>query len=534
MTKPRAGTSKKKKNRSASSHKSSLALLYQNHYKWLLLGILSLAYLIWFLIFGLRFLSEDFTKQIAQPAGTYPLTDQYSIFLYLVLWVLLKTSELIWIYEILMQFAMVFGIWYALKTLFDLGLSKKAINGIMLFYVFFPMFFYLANYVSKEQPIAVICLILVVEIYKVCVKKQVNLKQCFIIPIFFILLILMKTFFAIMIIAFVACGILVKQLRWKLILIGGVGMITAIVINFGLIAVTGSTSIASKDWMSVPTHASAAIFSDPNSNISDDDRAYFTKIYDTDFFHAKFPDLDSSEWYTRYRPLITDEVRLPLWYTDLNIPEYLAKVTGLCFANFGTCVGSYLSLMSGFYLPTEVQSAALQLPRRPFFVNFTSEGSDVYISTSTVRWSNQDFCSDLENQKSFEEFRTCIVNNIGETGGNQLAYSLEPVVRASLWDKATFPELGQAIISFWDFLSIFLEGFWLFWFTIALLILSYIKPSFRFARSAIWCVVSIYIGLFLTAPVAYERYLWPVYLLLPFVFGVFLSQKQANQKSKRR
>jgi hypothetical protein len=345
----------------------------------------------------------------------------------------------------------------------------------------------------------------------------------------------LKTFFAVLILAFVFL-ILAAPRFWKqLVITGATALVFAFVAQLGLVQALGAESIASHDLLSVPIQASGAIFNDPNADISEEEREYYDNLYNNDYFRELNPDVDPKDWYKRYVGLMSDNLKFPLWYVDMNIPEYLIKTTGLCFKNFGTCVQSYLTLMSGYLVPIEISFPVTGLFRNPTFSQYTSDIGDNFIPTQTVTINSDRLCPTIEDNKplDFEGYKDCMTRVLGDDRGPQVADSVHPFIRDSLLQNSLMPGLAQAWLSVWHTLKFFLEGFWLFWISITLLVISYIRPKFQRVRAMIWFIFSIYIGLFLVSPVAYERYLIPIYLLLPFVIGAFWVEYKRPQRRKQ-
>jgi hypothetical protein len=315
-------------------------------------------------------------------------------------------------------------------------------------------------------------------------------------------------------------------------------------IQVGLVNALGAESIASRDILSVPMQATGAIFNDPNANISAEEREYYDNLYDNDYFRELNPDVDPKDWYKLYVNIMSDKLKFPLWYVDMSVPEYLIKTTGLCFKNFGTCVQSYLTLMTGFYLPIEISFPLVNSFRNPTFSQYTSDIGDNFISTQTNTINNSRICPELEDKTAtgtntgapmpFEGYKECLIRTLGEQRGAAVADSLKPLIRDSLLANSANPGIAQAWLDVWHAGKFFLEGFWVFYISLVLLIISLASPRFKRLRPMIGIVWALYIGLFLVTPVAYERYLIPTYMILPFLIGVFALERLRTKRGQPR
>jgi hypothetical protein len=445
--------------------------------------------------------------------------------------ILYSTGAGVLLYELIANIAIVGLIWYSLVTLHRLGLSRRAVNIIAAVYAFYPMYFFIANFVTKDQLFSAVVFALAIQFYKLIYTKSPGWKHFLIIGSLFGLAILLKTFFAVLILAFVFLIIAAKRF-WKPLSIAGVsGLVLAFVIQIGLVNALGAESIASHDLLSVPIQASGAIFNDPNANISDEERAYYDGLYDNDYFRELNPDVDPKDWYKRYIGLMSDNLKFPLWYVDMNIPEYLAKTLGLCFKNFGTCLSSYFTLMSGWFAPIEISFPVTGQFRNPTFSQYTSDIGDNFVSTKTNGINSERICPTAEPETpplTFDEYKTCLIETLGESQGVAVADSVQPFIRDSLLANSILPGLGQWWLDVWHFLKFFVEGFWVFWTAVALLIICFVRKKYARIRPMVGYIFAIYIGLFLVAPVAYERYIIPIYLILPFLIGTFLVEKKRS------
>jgi hypothetical protein len=517
---------------------------YTTYYKWLLLAAIALVYIFWFLLYGMNFFIGDFVEEISEAEGIHELTDQHSLIVTLLLRLVLSTGIGILLFELIANIGIVAMIWYSLVTLHNLGLSRKCTNAIAAVYCFFPMYFFIANFMSKDQLFCSVVFALAVQLYKLLNTKNYQLKQFIIIGILFGGSILLKTFFAILILAFVFFAIAVKRFWKPIIITGSVALVSALVIQVGLVNALGAKSIASHDILSVPMQATGAIFNDPNANISEEDREYYDNLYNNDYFRELNPTVEPELWYTLYVNLMSDKLKFPLWYVEMNIPEYVGRTTTLCFKNFGTCVQSYLTLMSGFFLPIEISYPLTNSFRNPTFSQYTSDIGDNYISTQTNTINSGRICSELEDTTStgtiaatpltFEGYKECLIRTLGESRGAAVADSLHPLIRDSLLGNSIAPGLAQTWLDVWHAGKFFLEGFWVFYVSLVLLIIALAHPRFKRLRPMIAIVWVLYIGLFMVSPVAYERYLIPTYMILPFLIGVYILERKRSRRGQAR
>ncbi|MDR2538826.1 MAG: hypothetical protein LBC43_04230 [Bifidobacteriaceae bacterium] len=516
---------KKSKLKARSTRSNSL---YVKYYKWWLLGVLVIAFGFYFGLFFTAFGIVDFYDEVSEVTGFGYPSDKHSLFLGFILRPLFLTGHGLLIYELINQVLVVWILWKALMLLDSLGTARKVINGLVIFYVLYPYSFFISNYLSKDQLLAVITFAFFVQLFKVSKIKDPTKKDWLVLGIWLALTILLKVFSVLLVFALIPVWWKHRRRTKIFALVGAVSVILPLLFNQIAMIAYGIHSRNDVQASNVAIVVAGQIFGDPNATISEDQRQYYEDLYKNSAFEAFNPGLDVTRWWEASNPFLSDKLKDPLLSSDVNVWDLNSRTLGLCFSNLGTCLRSYLVLMSGYYMPYEILYATTGLVRYPYFSNWTrSDNLDSILPTSTITWNTLRFCGEAGTDGQpvgepidFERYKSCMVENIGENG-NPVADSLRPAIRATPLSGSLMPSVAQGLIDIANFFKFFLEGFWLFWTSLTLLIISLIKKQFENIRPLLWGIMIFYLGLFVFSPISYERYLFPLYWLLPFVIGTF-------------
>jgi len=505
--------------------------LKSKNFQWFLLGYLFLIYFIYWLCFKQSFISNDLFNdtlyEMYVPDSNYPQPE----FLAFLLKILFYTGHGFLLFEFLIQILFVFALWWGLKELIAINIKPLYFWLIFAYWTVFPMIPFIFYYTSKDQYISVLIFLLGILIFKIL--KQKNLSTSLMIEVILVLILLAlfrPLYLSLMIGVFLI--LIIKNQEWKkFIIIGVVATGSFLIINFAVDAVMPNQTVNSSEALSVPIQEIGAIFSNDNSNIPDDLNQYFTETF------------GSKTFYQSYDPIISDPEKILIRNEEFSTGEFVFNSQKLCLLNFGTCVGAWFNLESGFFLPKPLQSLIVNsqyqdssnAPQEEIWNYF-----EIRTSTNKYRQSENYYEAFLYSMISSYGIESDICENfqsnslscledpdntpLGEDG-SIAAQNLDDYYNKSIFDHTLFGESTINYFVFFNALSILQDGWWLFYLSFILFGISLFKKSYRIFLPLSSLPVLIYLELLISAPISYERYLFPLYLLVPFILFLFLQKK---------
>jgi hypothetical protein len=527
---------KKNPNRFKSSQRSSKnrgfsAWVDQNFF-WASLGFIAFWYLLWLVIFGVGFFEWDFMNSAmlwATGDAKFGGGQQAAVFTLLSL--LFNTHAGILLYELFISAALVALIWYSVLVLRKTGITRRWLWILMSFYCLFPEFIYIAGYAGKDQFISVGILAFLVKLYSVWRFKQVNWKDLTILGLLMALNVTLKVANIVIAIALIAMVWNMRKYWVKMAIM----TVTAVMLGYGIQTgsgvfiqikdATSSVAISPNMPIAIPgmpwqSQAVGNIFSNPNANITPKAKAYYDSTM-------------SPEFWTHYNPFTSDVmVRYAIPGAE---PVGDNDFWNLCFSNFGDCMMGWFKLESWMILPKDILRPLWRpddASVRPYFIGNFNPTSVPTFNT------NEHICVGLSEGFTKEDLKNCIMTNYGtdESRASAFVDSWSPFIRADITTGRPIPALTEGMYNLMNSGTILMDGFWLFWATLVMLIIAIVKRNYRKLIPLLLVPISIYGSLIMFAPTTYERYLFPIFYCVPFLIVVFVAHKQnlANRKSKNK
>jgi hypothetical protein len=194
-------------------------------------------------------------------------------------------------------------------------------------------------------------------------------------------------------------------------------------------------------------------------------------------------------------------------------------------------MGGWFKLESWLFMPKDLMRT-IWLPEdtsvQPYFiVNFSP--------TSVPDFNvNTHICpSGLQTGFTKDDIKTCLINYWGASEDRATAFadSWEPLIREGYATGKPFPGLTEAFVNLGVSGNILFDGFWLFWVVLVLLIIAIVRKKYHKLLPFLLVPVTIYGSIILFAPLAYERYTFPIFFCVPFLIAIFIAEKSRRSKS---
>jgi hypothetical protein len=569
---------------------NALVQRFFNHdtIRWTTLGILIIVFTFWFVIMGNCYLYGDMAESVGQAAGTTQVSEQHTLFIVLFLRLFWGTGNAIFIYNVVTWIGLILAMWFSLCTLNKLGVKWGWVLGLTLFYCFYPQYMWISSFSSKDQLISIAFLFLTTLFIRWTQKSKLELTD-FIqmgVAIYFTLIFKMVDICIVFALLFLC---LKFKKYWKNIAIMS---IIAVVLALGTFTTFKITMVQNNNPLAVqaaekkaqeeaadpsntnsaqeqkpdlglldtllsvlggpfsPTQQLAVAFENPNANIPQADREFFEYTS------------GNPQWYAQAHPILGDFSGAAIGkahpYTQA---EFIPHYWSICSKNLGDCFKGWFQQQMGFFIPKYWQGAMTNTPARPIMVSLSiipETNKTEFLPTNYSEMPtavSQRFCNDpsFSGPMTDELYKQCFVKELGEQQGNLTYENVKQYIKQDVYDKQINPGLAKGLVHFWahdnyeggegGFLAFFstlmLDGFWLFWAVVIMLIIAYRKKMYKFIP-AIWIPTSFYIFYLIFSPVAYERYVWPMFMIIPFLITcmsvkekfMLKSAKKFNQKKK--
>jgi hypothetical protein len=499
------------------------------NFTWVSLGVIAFFYLLWILIFGMAFFEWDLIN-----TGLFGTTHDSSYggsqqaAIYVLISILFSTHFGIILYELIMNIALILLIWYSILVLKATGITQRWLWITIGFYCLFPEFIYIAGYTGKDQFVSVGVFAFLIKLYSIWRFNKINWKDLIILGALYALNVTLKVSSGVIIVALLAL-VLVMRSAWKrlgIILVGGLVLGIALQSLFNL-SVTYQTSqgeagagyeVVIPTTMAWQFNAVGNIFNDPNANISEEARAYYDSTM-------------SPEFWTHYNPFITDV----MGRYSLQNPKPVGEnpFWDLCFANLGSCLGGWFKLESWLFIPKDILRPLWRPDDpsvRPYFIaNFNP-------TTIPTFNTNEFICEGLPTNFTKDDMKNCLITKLNSPESDVSAFvdSWSPFIRPEVTSGKLFPALTNALYEFFNSGTILMDGFWLFWANLVLLIIAIVKRNYRKLIPFLMVPISIYGSLILYAPNTQERYQFPIFYCIPFLIVIFVANRQNLLRAQKK
>jgi len=541
------------------------------YFTWVSLVFLILYRIIWLTIMGFQSYEYDWgdtTTQLMEGkldlvANLWNALYSTTNWLTALFW---GTGHQVYFYEITVNLLTLLAIWWAL---YELNLAKIKFYLLFIFLGFFvtwPEFSFIATFTGKDQLIAVLCFLPIIYLFKIIRTSELEWKDVFILWVLCYFCYISKATGAAICVSiyFLIFTLWKYREEWKAQLITLLGVPFLIVMVGMIFGLVDNPVVRFGQNLPVwSTNALAAVMLDENADFVSTEsleqaRKWLAATRDET---ATKEGYTVTGWFRVQNPLISDDDgkwNVPL---DPSISEYLLTEPSeeeqiekfgfaytaskqyydeICAYNYSDCLYGWVQLETGFIIPKDFQRIFFR-PNdpsiRPYFLF-------PYNSTSNPTWGeNEKFCdstyiTETLGKETFtkQDFRDCM-NRGGVYTEEQMDIFMsdwDPFIRDNFTDSSPLPEITYSVLDVYNNGFIMLDGFWLFWLNLALVIFASIRKAYRRMLPLLVGSLLCWILYLLTSMIAYERYVFWAFYITPFALFAMYSVKYSNLRLKRR